>query len=295
MEPGGGKQKAAGAFTCSLAKRAGVGHTQGVKQRVFIFWLVFVSATVLFGAPITFDSLKAGSQTYYHVTVLGVSMTDLYIAHNSGIINVKLKYLDPELQKRFEYDPEAGARAEKQQIKADAAFRDSVVQALKERAEKAQQKAAEETAFEEATPSDPISDSSLLDKPAPALEVEKWLGEKQPALEGKFVLVDFWTTWSAASRKYIPQFNTWQNQYTNQLVIVGLSQQPEEDVAKFSDPKIEFPCAIDTKGRMAKAAGATSVPYVLLIDPKGIVRYQGHPAALDENWLQSLFQQTAAE
>lgn len=266
-----------------------MGHTQGVKPRIFVCWSILVSALALSGAPTKFDSLKVGSETYHHVTVLGVSETDLYISHDAGIINLKLKYLDPKLQELFEYDPRAGERAERRQIKDEAAFHESLAKAVKEQIEKAQQAAADEVTYKESKPADAISDSSLLDKPAPPLEVEKWVGEKQPALEGKFVLVDFWATWSAPCRKIIPQFNSWQEQYTN-LVVVGLSQQSEDEVAGFNDPKIEFPRAIDTKGRMAKAAGATSVPFVLLIDPKGIVRYQGHPTALNESWLQTLFQ-----
>ena len=53
---------------------------------------------------------------------------------------------------------------------------------------------------------DPYMDTSLLGKPAPPLEVEKWLDEK-PALEGKFALIDFWAPWSLASRKVIPALN----------------------------------------------------------------------------------------
>lgn len=278
-----------GTLTCSLAKSGFVGHTQSVKQRVFVFWLVFASAVVLSGTPMKFDTLKVGSETYHHVTVLGVSATDLYISYDAGIINLKLKYLDPKLQELFDYDPHAAKQAERQQIKDEADFQDSIVQAVKERVEKEQQKVAVETTLQETSPSDPVSDGSLLNKPAPPLEVEEWIGQK-PSLENKFVLVEFWTTWSTPCRKIIPQLNSWQEQYTNNLVVVGLSSQSEEDVTAFKDPNIEYFRAVDTKNRMAKAAGAISVPYVLLIDPKGIVRYQGHPAAINEDWLQSLFQ-----
>jgi len=39
---------------------------------------------------------------------------------------------------------------------------------------------------------------------------------------------------------------------------------------------------------MATAAGITSVPGVLLVDSKGLIRYQGHPAALEDRIVESL-------
>jgi len=133
---------------------------------------------------------------------------------------------------------------------------------------------------------DPISDKSLLGKRAPKIEAEKWLSD-QPDLEGKFVLVSFWSTKSAASRKWITQLNGWQKKYKGKLQIIAVASDPEADVTSLPQPKIEFASAIDAKGRLAAAVGATTVPYVLLTDPKGMVIYYGHPAALNEAMLQA--------
>jgi hypothetical protein len=44
---------------------------------------------------------------------------------------------------------------------------------------------------------------------------------------------------------------------------------------------------LDSKGKLSTAAGATSVPFVLFLDHKGIVRYQGHPSAADPKNLEN--------
>ncbi|HTB82043.1 MAG TPA: thioredoxin family protein [Candidatus Sulfotelmatobacter sp.] len=49
--------------------------------------------------------LKAGSETYSNVVVTSVSTTDVYFISSSGMGNVKLKDLSPEMQKHFNFDP----------------------------------------------------------------------------------------------------------------------------------------------------------------------------------------------
>ena len=87
-------------------------------------------------------------------------------------------------------------------------------------------------------------------------------------------------------RKQIPVLNAVQKKFANQLVVVGLTKSAAAELADFTEPKIGFASGVDTKGKLATAAGVTSVPCVMLVDPKGIVLYQGHPAALTEARLQ---------
>src|ERR1044071_8331265 len=62
-------------------------------------WIAFSFS--MFAASIKFDSLAVGPDTYTNVTVLGANASDLFFTSDSGIKNVKLKYLSPELQKKF--------------------------------------------------------------------------------------------------------------------------------------------------------------------------------------------------
>src|SRR6185436_20928880 len=65
---------------------------------------LFIAASAA-AYPSHLDQLKVGSQTYTNVAIVSVSATDLYFSHEKGIKNVKLRLLDPETQKLFNYDP----------------------------------------------------------------------------------------------------------------------------------------------------------------------------------------------
>jgi cytochrome c biogenesis protein CcmG/thiol:disulfide interchange protein DsbE len=256
-----------------------------------IKWYVALGSILLltFCAPaatLKLPSLTAGSTTYSNVTVIGANATDLYFTHDQGIGNVKLKYLNADLQQRFNYNAQAAAQAEKKQAEADALYQTTLAATMAAQAEKARAEAA--PAPMAPIWSDPVSDKSLLGKPGPRLEVEKWTGEK-PALEGKYVLVTFWAPWSSACRQSITELNALQKKFPEKLVVVGICTNSPAEISQVTDPKPDFANASDTKARLSAAAGVTSIPCALLIDPKGVVRYQGHPAALTEKSLQGLF------
>jgi cytochrome c biogenesis protein CcmG, thiol:disulfide interchange protein DsbE len=246
-------------------------------------------------AQFKLDTLKIGTTTYSNVTVLGANTTDLYFSHANGFGNVKLKYVGPELQKRFDYNPKAAEEAEKRQVENEILYQTSLARSASTRAgNTAAAASARPLIGSETGLADPISDKSLLGKAGPPVQVDKWLGDK-PALEGKFVLLNFWASWSAPCRQYIPELNALQKKYSEKLVIVGISAEPENDVADMTDPRIEYASGLDSKAKLTAAAGVTSVPCVLLIDPKGMVLYQGHPAALTEKKLQAILARPTEE
>ena len=130
--------------------------------------------------------------------------------------------------------------------------------------------------FPQDTASKKIWAKSFLNKKAPELVVETWLSEK-PDLAGKYVLIDFWATWCPPCRKAIPELNTFQTKFKDKLVIVGLSDEPEETVRNFKGPKIKYASAVDPQARTKKAVDVQGIPHVMLIDPDGIVRWEGFP------------------
>ncbi len=117
---------------------------------------------------------------------------------------------------------------------------------------------------------------SILGQKAPDFVVEKWLSP-EPKREGKFVLIDFWATWCGPCRRAIPELNAFQKKFGDKLVVIGVSDEPEAKVRAFAEPKIEYSSAIDTQKRMNKALEVKGIPHVILIDPKGIVRWEGFP------------------
>jgi thiol-disulfide isomerase/thioredoxin len=255
---------------------------EAMSKRPLLSIILLVAAFSLSAATPNIPVLKAGPETYRDVSIIGANATDLYFTHEKGIGNVKLKYLSPELQKQFHYDPKAAAEAERKQTEAEALYHSAVASNLTMQARKVLSADAAAT-NEVVSLADPVSDKSLLGKKAPALEVGKWLDEA-PALEDKYVLVLFWAPWSSASRQCIPELNGLQKKFSKQLAIVGIT--PTEELEE--SPKPEFACAADSKSKLSIASGVTSIPSALLIDSKGIVCYQGHPAAITEKKLEAI-------
>jgi len=234
-------------------------------------------------------TLKVGDETYTDVTVTSVTATDIYFSHRLGLGNAKLKSLEPELQQKFHYNPAQAGEKEKQQAEAQARY----AQALKDAKPAPRPKATEVEepepragASDEVEPHE-ISAKSFLNRPAPSIAAEKWL-TPPPNLSGKFLLVDFWATWCGPCRRSIPRLNAFAERFKDQLVVIGLSDQSEQEVRKMTEPQIDYSIAVDTQHRATLAFGVERIPHAVLVDPKGIVRFEGHPGYLDEKKLEKL-------
>lgn len=117
---------------------------------------------------------------------------------------------------------------------------------------------------------------SILNQKVPELKVQQWLTD-MPDTKGKFVLIDFWATWCGPCRKAIPELNALQKEFKNDLVVIGLSDEAPEKVEAMKTPVIEYYSAIDTQAEMKKQLEVKGIPHVILIDPQGIVRWEGFP------------------
>ena len=249
---------------------------------------VLVLAAGVRAADVSLATLKVGDEFYTNVTVTSATATDIYFSHSRGMSNAKLKNLDPELQKQFHFDAAKAAEAEKQQAAANGLYTISLLHAKFARPPGSRTEADENNEERGQTPAEKLSAKSFLNQSAPVIEGEKWLTER-PDLQDKFVLIDFWATWCGPCRRSIPALNALHRQFNDRLVVIGLSDETEEVVRKMSEPKIDYFVAIDTQHRTATAIGLTRIPHALLVDPKGIVRYEGHPALLDAGTLAKFF------
>lgn len=119
--------------------------------------------------------------------------------------------------------------------------------------------------------------NSFLNKPAPELFIQEWVSTK-PSMEGKFVIVDFWATWCGPCVKSIPKMNQLAAKFSKDLIIVGISNEPIETVLKFEKAKIEYFHGVDRSRSMSSKIGNKYIPYAIVIDPKGIVRWEGIPS-----------------
>jgi len=117
---------------------------------------------------------------------------------------------------------------------------------------------------------------SYLNKEAPELFVEEWISD-EPDTDGKFILIDFWATWCPPCRKAIPDLNEYHEKFGDQLIVVGLSDENPDKVKNFTNPLIEYYSAVDTQKRTKTNVNVQGIPHVMIIDPDGIVRWEGFP------------------
>jgi len=234
------------------------------------------------------DHLTVGSTTYSNVTFFGANKTDLFFSSDHGMSNVKLKYLSPELQKKFNYNSNAAEKVEEQRLASDKAYQANLAASLAARvkAEADERETQTKAAYSQAGFGDAVSDNSPLGQKAPDLTFTNWVGG-EPDLQGKLTLVSVWSPKSAACKKWIAPINTLHRAFAGKMEVIGVTTATEAEVAD-ADPKINFPCALDPSGKFLSDAGVTSLPCVLLIDTNKVVRYMGHPAAVTTNTLQTL-------
>ena len=117
---------------------------------------------------------------------------------------------------------------------------------------------------------------NFIGKKAPQLITEGWI-ISPPKTDGKFILVDIWATWCGPCRKGIPELNEWHHKYADKLVIIGISDENKEKIMAMSSPIIEYPNGYDTKATLKNTLEVRGIPHVLLINPEGIIVWQGFP------------------
>jgi thiol-disulfide isomerase/thioredoxin len=255
----------------------------------FTYQCIQVVGLVLFALVARADEhwqiLRVGSNTYSNVTVTSVSATDIFFSHSRGMGNAKLKELEPALQKHFGYNASTAAAVEQAHAQAGAAFQQQLLR-----------QPARRPVREEAQPSAPAASDddfvapqlyarSIRGQPAPDLVAERWLTDR-PDTSGKFVLIDFWATWCGPCRRSIPELNEFSARFKDRLVVIGISDEPEAAIRKMSDPHIDYAVASDPQQRMSDTLQVKGIPHCILVDPHGIVRYEGMPTFLDDAKLQ---------
>jgi thiol-disulfide isomerase/thioredoxin len=251
--------------------------------------LIFVLSLLLLGgrgwaAQIKFERLKVGSVTFSNVTVLGANATDLYFSHSKGVSNVKLKYLEPDLQKQFHYDPKEAAAVEKEHAAEDLKYQNELAATTVRKAQRTNR--TNGAGLGGNMLADPLTEKSLLGKQAPALKAEAWIGES-PTNKGKCTLYFFFGSWSVPCKRALPVLSGFEKKFEDKLEVVGVSAEPKTELQGLAE-QIGFPVAIDPRYVLAKAVGVTSVPAVMLTDRKGKILYLGHPTALNEEALGQL-------
>lgn len=119
---------------------------------------------------------------------------------------------------------------------------------------------------------------SYLNQPAPPLVVREWLTEV-PDTTGKFILFEVFGTHCPPCWKAVPVLNDFHAKYKDRMVIIGVNRSsgrlPQE-------PHADYYKGVDKEGTTYNALQLKFVPWALLVDPNGIVRWEGSPNDLTD-------------
>jgi thiol-disulfide isomerase/thioredoxin len=230
----------------------------------------------------TFPTLKVKDQVFTNVTVTSTTATDIYFSHRRGLASAKLKDLTPELQKHFHFDAVKGAEIETAQRDATANYK-ATLAGTKFPVPSRDTAAAVSDEGDFVAPQ--LHARSVRGQPTPQITIQSWITEP-PDFKGKFLLIDFWATWCGPCRQSIPELNAFQARYGNRLTVIGISDESEEAIRKMTSPHIDYAVASDPGQRMLQTLQITGIPHCILIDPSGIVRYEGMPQYLDNQKLE---------
>ena len=123
--------------------------------------------------------------------------------------------------------------------------------------------------------------------------VQEWI-TKQPKMDKKLLVIDFWATWCPPCRASIPHMNETASKFAADVVCVGISDENKSafddgmakyklDVASFT-----YSLALDPSNKLSSFFKVKGIPNCAVVSSDGIVRWQGQPTELDDATLTQL-------
>jgi cytochrome c biogenesis protein CcmG/thiol:disulfide interchange protein DsbE len=146
---------------------------------------------------------------------------------------------------------------------------------------------------------DPKKARDLRGKMAPAMNVTQWLNGP-PRLDGRLVIVDFFASWCGPCMNAVPHMNDMASRFEQDLVVVGISDEQAGTLrsglgrAGYPVNSFRYPIGVDPSARMKKGFGVNAIPHVAVVSADGIVRWQGHPAMLNNATVSALVEANRA-
>jgi peroxiredoxin len=95
-----------------------------------------------------------------------------------------------------------------------------------------------------------------------------------PALRGRVVVLEVWTSWCNICHVLAPTLNGWHDRYAGQgVTVLGVTTDPVAVASRTAgELQMSYPLASDGTGHMLRAYRAYALPTLFVIDKQGTVR-----------------------
>ncbi len=136
----------------------------------------------------------------------------------------------------------------------------------------------------------------LVNQKAPDIHVDRWMNpeDRTPQTAEQWIVLDFWFTTCAPCVFTLPHLNDLAKTFKRQdVTFLAITFEQAKQVNKFLKArKMEAHIGLDTAYQTIKAFGVQGYPETFVIDPEGIVRWQGYPLDLNAPLLADLMGST---
>jgi len=102
-------------------------------------------------------------------------------------------------------------------------------------------------------------------------------GKTAPS-KGKVLIIDLWATWCGPCVQEMPKLNAWAKKYAKYVDIIGVTEEEPEKVKEFLTKRsVDYPLYSDTDAKIFKELRVGGIPFIVVLSPDGVVRYEGTP------------------
>jgi uncharacterized protein (TIGR03435 family) len=118
---------------------------------------------------------------------------------------------------------------------------------------------------------------------------------KDKNIEGKFIVLEFWATWCAPCLSAVPHLNELHDNFKNRKDLLFLSMTYEKpEKTKRTLEKIPFKTVVVSDQTKLNEANfnVDKIPYTVLIDNKGIIKWIGIPTELNSSIIENFLNGT---
>lgn len=132
-----------------------------------------------------------------------------------------------------------------------------------------------------------LTSAAALDvaEPAPSLAGVEWVKGEAPDFSQQVTVVEFWATWCGPCLQSIPHLTKLQEEYGDQVAIVGLSDEERSTIEPFVEQQgagMAYNVGRLTGAeREAYMADVSGIPHAFIVSKEGKVLWKGHPMTMD--------------